>query len=216
LRYNEIKYYPGLYKYESLNQVSTYNEKILLSQIARGDEKAFRTIFDMYYNTIYNQALFLTKDPGLAEDTVQDIFIKIWEQRNSIGKIDNLGAYINILTRNHILNYFRKIAYQEEFIRQTLAAKEERELDTHDPILLNDLEETIERAFSKLSSQQKRVFELSRSEGLKHGEIAIRLNISKETVKKHISLALRLLKTQLVAYKHFFLFIFLLSASGLS
>jgi RNA polymerase sigma-70 factor (ECF subfamily) len=183
------------------------NEKILLCRIAGGDENAFRVIYNQYHNKVYNKAFALTRDMAVAEDTIQEIFIKLWINREKIAEINDLNAYLNVLIRNHIYNYFRKLAYHEKYIEHFLLHENQADKNSSDIVIYNELHNKILKAVSLLPPQQKRVYELSRSEGLKLTEIARQLNLSRETVKKHIAEALRKIKNHLKEYKQLITFL---------
>jgi RNA polymerase sigma-70 factor (family 1) len=190
---------------KDLESPGTYSEKELLILIAQNNEQAFKIIYDLYQNRIYKQALYLTKDHVVAEDAIQEIFVKLWVNRTKLVEVNDLQAYLSVLTKNHIYNYFRKLNYHEKYIGHFLANAEIGSRTTSETINYNDLHHRINLAVSHLPSQQRRVYELSRSEGLKFKDIAKRLNISGETVKKHLSEALRKIKLQLKDYKYLIL-----------
>lgn len=181
------------------------DEKELLILLANDDENAFRVIYDLYHKKIYRQVLFLTKDRVVAEDAIQEIFVKLWIARDKLIEVKDLNSYLNVITRNHIYNYFRKLNYHEKYIEYILVNSDHAEVTTSETLDYNELHQRINRAVSNLPRQQRRVYELSRSEGLKFKEIAKQLNISRETVKKYISEALRTIKNQLKDYKHLIL-----------
>lgn len=163
---------------------STHNEKMMLRQIAGGDETAFRELFDLYRNKVFYLAWKLLKTDSDAEDVLQEIFIKVWVHKEKLSVIENFNAYLNTLIRNHVYNRLRKKASEECFIRETVNNDNNSFYNTFDTVLLHELQNILQKGLEKLPPQQKKVFELSRFEGLKHEEIAERMNISKETVKK--------------------------------
>lgn len=174
-----------------------YNDKQLLTLIAQGDEHAFRQLFDQYRNFIYFFALRLTESDLIAKDVVQEVFIKLWLQRTSLTEVISLKAWIYRLTRNHVLNGLKRKAHETALlneIRQTLP-------ETHEPtaetILYRELERLLQEAVQQLPAQQQKAYTLSRGEGLKHDEIAGQLQISSETVKKHIMAAVQSIRAYL-------------------
>lgn len=175
----------------------THDEKDLLNQIAGGNEKAFRALYDQYHNKIYSVALKLTKNDVIAQDVVQEIFIKLWLNRDKLVGIEFFNAYLNTLIRNHVLNSLRRLANEEIFLQELIAEGQKSEGNTFDTIVYNDLRKRLYQAVSMLTPQQKKAYNFSRAEGLKHEEIATLMNVSRETVKKHITDALRSIKTHL-------------------
>lgn len=173
---------------------SLNNEEELIFKISKGDKRAFAVLFDGYYKTLAAYILKLTESIEITEEIVQDIFIKIWINRENLENINNFSNYIFILSKNQTLNYLRKKANDQIKLKAW-----ERELegevlakDDHDAIELFRL--LIDQAIDKLPAQQKKIYQLSRQERLKYDEIAKKLKISFETVKKHIYLATKAIK----------------------
>jgi RNA polymerase sigma-70 factor (family 1) len=184
-----------------LKPSSVKDDKLLLSQVALGNEKAFKVLFDRFSKKVYNKAFLILKNSVASEDVIQEVFIKFWINREKIGEINDLNAYLNVLTRNHVYNVLRKQAYHEKFIADLVSEGLIDDRSNDETHLVNDLHNRINYFISLLPPQQKRVYELSLSEGMKYGEIARQLGISRETVKKHISEALKKLKKHLTDYK---------------
>ena len=92
-----------------------FDEKTLLSQVAEGDEKAFRILFDRYWDNIYGVAFAFTKSSQIAEEMVQDIFLKIWTKKHLLNSIQKFDAYLFRVAKNHIYNELRKKIKEEPF-----------------------------------------------------------------------------------------------------
>src|ERR1700753_617151 len=86
---------------------SKHNEKQLLLRIAAGDAAAFSALFYTYHQTLAAYILRLTKSPIIAEEIVQDTFIKLWEKRSQLATVDNFHAYLFTISRNHTFNCMR-------------------------------------------------------------------------------------------------------------
>ncbi|SEW44669.1 RNA polymerase sigma-70 factor, ECF subfamily [Chitinophaga arvensicola] len=171
-------------------------ERQWLERLSNGDESAFRFLFDHYYPFIYSFALRMTDSDPIAKDIVQDVLIKLWLNRDTLPGIDNLGGYINRMTRNLVLNGMKRKAHEENIIRELHPAPGTSS-PTEEAALHRELELLLYKAVNLLPEQQQKVYRMSRSEGLRHEEIAQQLNISRETVKKHMMAALRSLKRYL-------------------
>jgi RNA polymerase sigma-70 factor (family 1) len=167
----------------------------LLMLVSEGDQSAFRKLYDHYRNQVYYFAIKFLKSESLAEDVLQEIFSKIWVNRKKMTELNSFSKFLNTLTLNHIYNQLRHKAHETVFLQKQLSDHETGNQDVFNYFDLHELEGLIAEAVNRLPPQQKKVFELSRIEGLKHDEIANRLNISKETVKKHIMEALRNIKS---------------------
>lgn len=174
-----------------------YNEKELLSQIANGDEIAFNALFNHYQRKIFSISWKLTGVRSAAEDVVQEVFIKLWVHKENLPEIDNFNAYINRVVSNHIYNMLRKVAHENTFLKETIASRRGDADNCMDTISYRELQNTLHRIITQLPPQQKRVYQLSRDEGLTYEEIAERLHIGKATVKTHMIEALRAIRVHL-------------------
>lgn len=171
------------------------NEQVLLDQITIGGQKAFAIVFTHYSKFVYSFAFKLTRSDSLAEEIVQEVFLKIWVHRGDIGNIENFGAYLNRITRNQAYNVLRKISY-ETLISAELSKQAPTEAnDTEKEINFKEAGKTLNRAIENLTPQQKIVYTLCHQEGLKYSEVADRLNISTSTVHSHMKQALHTIRT---------------------
>ena len=176
---------------------STTNEKLLLLKVAAGDESAFAQLFQIYYNHLGDFIMRITESEPLTQEIVQDVFLKVWLNRMSLSEITCFKAYLLVVARNHAFNCLKQIAREQsrkkEWVNAVLyhaviSADDNNDIDT---CML------IDEAVELLPSQQKKVYSLSRTKGIRQQEIARQLNISHQTVKKHMALALRFLKNHL-------------------
>jgi RNA polymerase sigma-70 factor (ECF subfamily) len=183
------------------------DEKALLMRIAEGDEKAFTQLFKLYYNLLGDFIIRITESQQLTQEIVQDVFLKIWINRQSLAQVNCFKAYLFVIAKNHAFNCLKQIAREKN--RQKLWEHTVLNLATHDTAEpgAEDATQLIDQAVELLPPQQKNVYLLSRKEGISHAGIAQRLNISHETVKKHMVLALRFLRNHLRTNTNFFLFI---------
>lgn len=173
-----------------------YNEKDLLLRVAVGDEEAFRAIFMHYRGRLYDYMLKITGSPETAEDTVHDVFLKIWENRSALLQVQNFGSYIFRAARNQSITGFRRMA-TETLVLAELQHRRVEALETVDPAAKKEIRAFIQAAVDRLSPQQRKVFILSRQDGLRHEEIAEQLGISVNTVNFHLGAALRFLRAEI-------------------
>jgi len=177
--------------------ISPPNENELLYRLTTGDQRAFTELFDAYYKPLGEYVFKLTESLPVTEEIVQDVFIKIWIKRETIVELKSFKNYLFILCRNQTFDALRKKA-KEHVFQQKLEhfLKEESALEgLGNPI--DEYREWIDQAVAKLPPQQQKVYILSRYERLKHEEIAAKLQLSTETVKKHIQHAVRFIQTDL-------------------
>lgn len=171
-----------------------HNEDYLIKKIVFGDERAFTELFDGYYKKLGQYIFKITDSLEVTEEIVQDVFIKIWLKRAQLAEVKNFSNYLFILSRNQTISFLRKKA--TDAVKHEEWEKEQSAdgywTDEVNPT--EDLRLQIENAVSLLPPQQQKVFMLSRYERLKYDEIALRLNISTGTVKKHLQAAVKSLK----------------------
>ncbi len=173
------------------------NEKDLLLQVANGSELAFRQLFDAYWNKIFQVARMLSKSNVLAEELVQDIFLKIWLNRRDLATVGKFDGYLFTIARNHIYNELRKKTREQAFVEHL----EQHFLESYSLpeqlLILKETTELIHQAVEILPEQQRAVYKLSRNEGLDYNTIAEKLGISRSTVKNHMTQALKTLRLYL-------------------
>jgi RNA polymerase sigma-70 factor (ECF subfamily) len=179
----------------------SYNEQQILRSLADGSEQAFALLYEHHKTHIYRTALRFLKSRPLAEEIVQETFLKVWQKREDMHQVRNLRAYLFVTARNFILQQIEKVA------RDSMASQEFAHGLTPDNniekfISEKQFEQAVNIAVDKLPSQQKLVFKMAREENLSHEAIARRLNISRLTVKKHMQMALRTLRLQLQDILH--------------
>jgi RNA polymerase sigma-70 factor (family 1) len=168
------------------------NEVELIQKVANGDRRAFTVLFNSHYKSLSGYVYKLTESLEVAEEIVQDVFVKIWLKRETLESINNFSNYIFILSKNQTLNYLRQKANDQIRLKEW-----ENE---YEQAVKDDLDQTeafcllIDEAINELPMQQKKIYQFSRGEKLKYEEIATELNISSETVKKHMYLASKAIK----------------------
>lgn len=167
----------------------------LLFRISSGDQLAFRILFCAYSPKVYSFALRLTRSDSMAEEVVQDIFMKIWINRESAVTIEQFSAYLFTITRNHIFNLLKKVATEATAKNHLSKELSEAHRETEATILYRESQQILNQVVSNLPPQQKLVYSLCHNEGLKYEEVAQRLNISRLTVKTHMQQALRTIKS---------------------
>jgi RNA polymerase sigma-70 factor, ECF subfamily len=170
-------------------------------RIKLGDGQAFELLFRKYYLCLCVFANKFLNDPEESREIVQEVFMKIWEGRDDIDPEDSLKSYLFKITQNLSLNRLRKKKVESKYVEiYKLVYIDHNELSSHESLLAMELEDTITTAINNIPPKCRRVFELSRMEGLRYSEIAELLNISVKTVEAHMSKALNILRFELKDY----------------
>ena len=168
---------------------SQYDERELLAEIASGNEKAFRKLFDSYKERFYAVAFKMTRSDEAAEDIVQDVFMNIWKNREHLLKVDHPSSYFFTAVYRKVYHHYRRLASERKFLQSASAVKE-TENTTDEMVLAHEYKEWVSQAITRLPPQQQLVFRLSKEEGMNREDIARQLEISPNTVKNHLSNAL--------------------------
>ena len=163
-------------------------DKVLWLKIQQGDEKAFKTLFELHYRTICLYIVQFTNDIGASEDIVQNTFIKFWTKRSTIKITSSVRSYLFRSAYNHYLDIVRKEKRKSlllvELKYQALVSQIEEEDSTHKE-RINRVKEIVET----LPDRCKEILLLSKSKGLKNRQIAEHLDISIKTVESQIRIA---------------------------
>jgi RNA polymerase sigma-70 factor (ECF subfamily) len=179
-------------------------EKVLISKLKTGDTSAFSDIFLAYYKDLVLFAVRFTHDLNSAEEIVQDMFSKLWEEHESV-KIDiSLKSYLLKLVHNKCIDWYRHkmiIRSHRDFV---IECSIKFEVDTENYILCSELQERVDKAIEMLPEPVSEAFRMSRYKGLKYHEIADILGVSVRTIEVRIGKALHLLRNCL---KDYFVFI---------
>lgn len=175
----------------------SYDEKELLVRIANGDEKAFGILFHHWKDRVYSIAYSFTENAYRSEEIVQDVFLHLWKNRVKLLDINIPEAWIYSIARKRSITAFKMILRDESFRSAAFDYLPRQESTVTDQLYLNDLNKSLEQALQLLTSQQRRVFELSRLQGLEREEVARQMGIAKATVSVHLTIALRTIRAYL-------------------
>ncbi|MEP6747888.1 MAG: RNA polymerase sigma-70 factor [Bacteroidota bacterium] len=187
-----------------------YEERKLVLLLSEGSEYAFQLIFDRHRNRVFKLAMLYVKSPAIAEDIVQDVFLKLWFQRCNLNSVINLDSWIYTLTKNHTLNHLKKLSHEwnargkwaEQNIHAGEGADYKVRSEQYNQVLL--------QAIAQLTHQQQNVYRLAKESGLSYDAIAQQLSLSPLTVKTHMANALSSIRNFLSSHNnHIILFIFL-------
>lgn len=179
--------------------------EIWLKQLAKGEDKAYEQLFKQYYTPLVLFADSYINDIELAKDTVQDIFLKLFHNKDIFSTIEKLKAYLYSAVKNRCLKHIRHEKVKDKYSTHILHT--EAENDSYwDRVLEEEIYHHLIKAINTLPNQTRNVYLLS-LEGQKNQEIADKLNISIETVKSHKKNGKKLLKEQLKGLISLFLFI---------
>lgn len=164
--------------------------------IKEGNKKAFAKMFRYYYPLLCNYANIFCKNHSISEEVVQEVFIKIWENREKITIKTSLEKYLYISVKNASYNYFR------DNFRHILSEMEGIDIpfNQYNYIEFEELKNICEKAISELPPKCKEIFLLSREKGMSYRQIAEAKGISYKTVENQLGIALKKLRADLGPY----------------
>lgn len=177
------------------------DSKNILCDIAAGDTEAFKTLFEMFYPKVKVFLVKLLKDDKASEDIAQDIFVKLWSMGPSLPEISSFNAYLYRMTKNAAINYLRDRKPSVDISELLIMCDGDIEQEYY----RKEKELLVRLAVEQMPSQRKRIFTMSRYQGMTNDEIAKSLGLSKHTVENHLTLALKELREIVVAFVLFFL-----------
>lgn len=168
-----------------INRESEYMERL-----GQGDHKSFDALFMLYHPRVKNFLKGFIKDEEEACDMAQDIFFKVWTNRESISKVGSLKAYLYRMARNMVYDYYEHSLVKESY-QQKLQSSPSVYTDLiEEDLYAKELSILIDIAIEQMPEQRRRIFKMSRKEGLSNEEIAQKLQINKRTVENHVTQAL--------------------------
>lgn len=172
--------------------------KDLIQRLKQSDSAAFKSVFDLFYPSTFRFLQFKLNDDDLAKDIIQDVFIKIWENRSQLEAERSFKSYLYKIANNRALKHFR----HEKVVRkyeQAQKAQPQPHADSPETLLEHqELAERLQKAIRQLPEKPRTVYLMSRVEKLSYKEIAERLNISVKTVETHIGNSLKALRSVVV------------------
>ncbi len=179
--------------------------------IAAGDRSAFEALFRVHYRPLCAFAMGYVKEPDAAEDLVQDLFFRLWLDREKVTITTSTKAYLYASVRNRCLNAVKSGARMRVLNEEAhdRAPEDERTEDEHTERIAR-----VQAAIELLPEERRRIFKLSRYEGLKYHEIAARLGISVKTVENQMGSALKSLRVELADLVPLLPWLFWLSEGG--
>jgi len=185
------------------------DDKELYLKLKEGDERAFQALFKKYYSAMCHFARQFLNDSELAEETVQDMFVKIWEKRASLNIETSVKHYLFRSVRNQCLNQIQHEKIKKQYASMVLESAHQ-DIDPGHYYIEVGLFQRIEKSIESLPPKRQEIFRLSREQGMKYKEIAETLNISVKTVEAQMGLALKHLRDELKDFSNHLMTLFVI------
>lgn len=172
-------------------------EALLIHSLKNGSHEAFDKIYQMYAKRLYAYSLQFNKSPEESEEIVQEVFIKLWTNREKIRQEETLSSLLFIMAKHHLINAFRARlnhpSYEEYINYKDIVLVN----DTHCQLEYQEFKKELKRALQTLPATQQNVITLSKIQQLSNKEIAEKLLLSEQTVKNQLSAGLKSLRQKL-------------------
>ena len=176
-------------------------EKELFARVAQGDEEAFNTLFHAYVPRLHTLIMKVTRSEGVAKDIIQEVFLYLWMDRESLADVEVPQNWIFKIAYNRSYSWlsrqFSRNRKYNEFIQQNPAEEDDSLEQT---VTLHETARLIREATSLLPHQARNIFQLSRESGLKAAEVAEQLGISVQTVRNSLVRSVKFVKEYLAQH----------------
>ena len=166
-------------------------------RIREGDVGQFESLFRSSYVSLVRYAKVLIKDNDTSEEIVQDLFFRLWQDRNKISIESSLNGYLFRAVHNRCMHHIEHLKVRERHAEEMSRQQPERQENPADIIQYAELQEKIARILEKLPERCGQIFIMNRFEGLKYSEIAEKLSVSVKTVESNMGRALREFRKEL-------------------
>lgn len=178
-----------------------------ISDLRGGSYKAFQLIYDEYADRLYGFVLRQLRNRSLAQDIVQDTFMRLWVNRRQLNCFGNLQGFIFAIAKYRVIDCFRQQMAQPEFVEFVGQCNEHpTDITPEDILLYDEFLHHLGEAKAKLTPRERQIYELSRERYMSVTDIASHLGISEQTVKNHLTAALKILRNELSGLVVIFLF----------
>lgn len=180
-----------------MDAFAAYSDEFLFDLVKTGDRNAYAEIYDRYKGILYVHACRMLKDNDEAEDVIHDLFAVLWARKETLVLNKELRYYLYAALRNRIFKMMSHKKRDDNYRASLPDAMDETESNADHLVRQNLLSMLIEKEISCLPRKMREVFELSRKSNLSHREIAEQLEISEQTVRKHIQHSLKILRVKI-------------------
>lgn len=190
--------------------MKTVNQHLLLH------DHGFTEIVQEHSPRLFHVAYRITKNRQIAEDIVQEAFLRLWQQRKRLTP-ENPGGWLYRVVSNLGMTHLKRSSHQLQLLNRLRSEKQHHYSDVEERLVKKEKEKMFNNLFNQLTQKQQEIYRLSREEGLRRNEIATLLNLSPNTVKVHLLRAVQFMKehiAMIILFVLFFLFNNLLFQKG--
>lgn len=176
-------------------------ELLLIRQFKNGDHHSYKLLYEKYAPKLFGFSRKYLNSDIEAEETVQEIFIRIWEKKDNIDETQSFSSYIFQAAKHRIFNGFRKKVNEQAYLDFLTASDNQSYRFTEMEVEYQEIKEKADQAIGAMPPKRQEIFRMSREQGLKNKEIADKLQISIKTVENQMGQALKYLREELKDYQ---------------
>ena len=164
----------------------------LQARIATGDEMALSSLYNAYADKLFHFAYAIVHSKEMAEEIIEDVFIKVWQKRSHIATIENFIFYLFVITKNISCNYLRKYNRNKSICLNELSLPYYYiNVSPEDLFITSETLQGINKAINELPPQCRIIFKLIKEDGLKYKDVAALLDLNIKTVENQMGIALK-------------------------
>lgn len=186
---------------------SVLDDEVLVKLIRISDGKALEEIYRRHWKSVFNAAYFRLRSQDIAKEMVQNLFVRLWEKRETL-TIEDVGAYLHTAMKNSVINYVESKVVEKKYFGFARQQPEPEAQKSDSTLLVSELNKAIERAIQQLPEKTQHIFRLSRFENLTAREIAQNVGLTEKAVEYHLTKSLKVLRLHLKE----FIFLFLVAS----
>ena len=177
----------------------------LVVMMQNGDKAAFGVLFDCYYDLLHTFAKHIIKDSAVAEDIIQNVFVKMWMRKEQVNSKLSVRNYLLVATRNELFDYMRlRYNLLRSDINDAMLNVADTDTDVYDYVDVRERVGFIDSVMRSMPDKRREIFAMRYDRNMTNAEIARALNLSIRTVEKHVDLAIKQIRKTISVVMLFF------------
>ena len=177
----------------------------LITSLKQGDQKQWEIIYKKHWEHVFDSAYKRVGSEDIAQDITQDIFISLWEKRDTLEIRESLAAYLQGSVKYRVINYFKANLTKEKYTKDLLSLMGNTStLHPTNQLAIKEIHKELDQAIAELPERMRLIFSMSRKQEKSNNEISTELNLSIQTVKNQLTAALKIIRKRLAYLTVFF------------
>ena len=173
------------------------SDQNLVRRLRKSDTSAFEFVYNKFREKLYYFTLGYLHSSAESEEIIQNVFVSLWENRDSLREGHSLSSYLYKITVNQVYNHIKHEAVRQKYFEQMSTLDPAEGEDVQHNFIITDMQNLIDKLMESMPEKQQFIFKLSKQEGLSNNEIAQRLGLSVRSVENQIYRAMKFIRTKL-------------------